>query len=92
MNEKKIARVSPRPIGPKKVKKLGFAGNILSFFLVVFSLFFPHLFFSSVAYCSFFCFLLINLCFLFFLICSLFVFLLFSVFANVFLVFFCAVH
>ena len=38
MNEKKCARVSPRPIGPKKkVKKHDFAGNVLySSSLVVF--------------------------------------------------------
>ena len=93
MNEKKIARVSPRPIGPKKSEKTWFCRQYTFFLFGCFFFFFPHLFFSSVAYCSFFfVFCLLIYVSYFFLICSLFVFLLFSVFANVFLVFFCAVH
>ena len=40
MNEKLFAKVSPRPIGPKKMSKIDFAGNVLfSSSLVVFSAF-----------------------------------------------------
>ena len=36
MNEKKFERVSPRPIGPKKMSKNWFAGNVFFFPLWLF--------------------------------------------------------
>ena len=46
MNEKKFERVSASPIGPKKMSKNWFAGNVFFFFLFgCFFLLFYHLFF-----------------------------------------------
>ena len=45
MNEKKFERVSPRPIGPKKMSKNWFAGNVFFFLFGCFFLLFYHLLF-----------------------------------------------